>query len=88
MPGTCRKLNVKWDGVYRVLEVVMDGSVHVLENLHTGQRVQRAAEQVKPYVGSEEWLVEPLETEFSPDPVDEPLPPRERRAPRRLIEEC
>lgn len=88
VPGTCRKLNIKWDGIYRVVEVVMDGSVYVVENVFTGQRVQRAADHVKPYYGSEEWLVEPLENVCAPDPVDEQLPPRERRPPKRLIAEC
>ncbi|KAG0714265.1 Transposon Tf2-9 polyprotein [Chionoecetes opilio] len=87
IPGTCRKLNVKWDGVYRVVEVRLGGSVYVLENVFTEKQVQRAAEQVKPYHGSEEWLVEPVERVLQPDPVDEQLAPRVRRPPRRLIEE-
>ncbi|KAG0700809.1 hypothetical protein GWK47_025451 [Chionoecetes opilio] len=87
IPGTCRKLNVKWDGIYRVVEVRLSGSVYVLKNIFTEKEVQRAAEQVKPYHGSEEWLVEPVERVLQPDPVDEQLAPRVRRPPRRLIEE-
>ncbi|KAG0727867.1 Transposon Tf2-9 polyprotein [Chionoecetes opilio] len=87
IPGTCRKLNVKWHGIYRMMEVRLSGSVYVLKNVFTGKEVQRAAEQVKPYHGSEEWLVEPVESVLQPDPVDEQLAPRVRRPPRRLIEE-
>ena len=88
LPGTCRKLNVKWDGPYRVCDIKSEYSVYVVENVFTGKRTRRAAAQVKPYYGSEGWLLEPLETEFEPDPVDEHLPPRVHRPPRRLIEEC
>ena len=88
IPGTCRKLNVKWDGPYRVVEVKMDGSAYVLENVFTGTQIQRAAGQVKPYYGTEEWILEPLETAFEPDSPVEQLPPRVRLPPRRLIEEC
>lgn len=84
----CRKLNPKWNGVYPVVEVLMDGSVYVVENLFAGNRTQRAAGQVKPYYWSEERLVEPLDSAFEPDPVDEQLPPRVRRPPRKLIKEC
>lgn len=87
-PGTCRKLNPKWDGPYRVVEKLLEGSVYVVENVFTGKRIQRAADKVKPYHGSEEWLLEPQDSVFEPDPVDEQLPPRQRRPPRRLIEEC
>ncbi|XP_066968110.1 uncharacterized protein [Macrobrachium rosenbergii] len=33
IPGTSQKLNVKWLGPYRVIEVVQDGSTYVLKNL-------------------------------------------------------
>ncbi len=88
VPGTCRKLNPKWNGVYRIVEVVMDGSVYIWESLLNGQKVQRASAQVKPYYGRKEWLVVPHVEPFVPDPEDEPLPPRLRRPPRRLTEEC
>ncbi len=87
LPGRCKKLNARWDGVYRVLEVVMDGSVYVV-NIFTGRRVQHAAEQAKPYLGEEEWLMDPLEESMEPDSELEPVPPRTRKPPRRLIEEC
>ncbi len=58
LPGTCKKLSPKWDGVYRVVEVVMDGSVYVMRHLFPGKKVQRAAGQVEPYYGSEEWFIE------------------------------
>ncbi len=70
------------------MEVLLDGSANVLENLFTGTHIQRAAAQVKPYFGSEEWLLKPPEQVFEPDPVEEQLPPREQRRPRSLFEEC
>ncbi len=54
LPGTCKKLNPKWHGVYRVEEVVLDGSVYVVKKLFTGQVHNRAAAQVNPYFGREE----------------------------------
>ncbi len=38
VPGTCRKLNIKWDGIYRVVEMVIDSSVYVVENVFTGKK--------------------------------------------------
>ena len=89
IPGTSRKLNIKWTGPFRVLEKLRDGGAYVVENVFTSQRLQRAAEQIKPYYGSDGWLLEPAEEEI-PEPEIElsELPPRTRRAPRRLIEEC
>lgn len=39
-PGTCRKMTPRWQGVYHAVEVVMDGCVHVLENLLMGKGVK------------------------------------------------
>ena len=87
-PGVCRKLQPKWNGPYRVVEVLRDGGAYLLENLFTAQTLQRTAEKVKPYQGQEEWLVVP-DTSVSDVPEeDEVPPPRLRRPPRRLIEEC
>ena len=87
-PGVCRKLQPKWNGPYRVVEVLRDGGAYLLENLFTAQTLQRTAEKVKPYQGQEEWLVGP-DTSVSDVPEeDEVPPPRLRRPPRRLIEEC
>ena len=87
-PGTSKKLNPKWEGPFKVVEVIREGSAYLLENLFTGQSVQRTAEKVKPYCGSEEWLTEPRNLESAPEEGEEPIPPRLRRPPRRLIEEC
>ena len=88
LPGTCRKLNPKWDGPYRVISVYREGGSYLLENVHTGQRLQRAAEKVKPCEGQEEWLLSPPEVPSVEEDPYEPPPPRTRRPPRRLIEEC
>ncbi len=53
VPGTSRKLNVKWLGPYRVIEVIRDGGVYLLENLFTHQAVQRATDKIKPYHSEE-----------------------------------
>ncbi len=90
VPGTSRKLNVKWLGPYRVIEVIRDGDVYLLENVFTHQAVQRAADKIKPYYGGEEWILEPQEVMVpeAEDSEPEPLHPRNRRPPRRYIEEC
>ena len=89
VPGTCKKLNPKWNGVYRVEEVLLDGSAYIVKNVFTGQMLQRAAAQVKPYDGKEEWLIEPPSVPCDPNPEEEePLPSRTRRPPKRYIEEC
>ncbi len=54
----------------------------------TGQMLQRAAEKVKPFAGSEEYVVEPQDTMFQADLETEVLPPRVRKRPRRYVEEC
>ncbi len=90
LPGTSRKLNPKWPSPYRVVEVLRQGSAYVLEHVFTGQRLQRAADKIKMHHGSEEWLLEPRseESQQVPEEAVEPLPPRTRRPPRRLITEC
>ncbi len=90
VPGTSRKLNVKWLGFFRVIEVIRDGGAYLLENVFTHQKCQRAADKVNPYYSEEEWILEPQEV-IVPEAEDsepEPLPPRTRRPPHRYIEEC
>ena len=89
-PGTSRKLNTKWLGPFRVEEVIRCGSAYILVHPITGQRLQRAANKLKVHYGSDEWIMQPRsqEAEQDPDEAVEPLPPRTRRPPRRLIEEC
>lgn len=88
-PSTSRKLNVKWKGPYRVVEVMRNGGAYVLTKVFTGQEIQRAAEKVKPYNGSEEWLVGAQEINLpEEEEEEEPSPPRVRRPPRRYTEEC
>ncbi len=88
LPGTCRKLNPRWDGPFKVVEVIREGGAYLLQNLFTGQAVQWTAEKVKPYHGSDEWLTEPECQVSAPEMDSEPIPPRLRRPPWRLIEEC
>ena len=85
--GTCRKLNLKWVGPYRVIQVLRGGGAYILQHPFNGQTVQRAAEKVKPFRERGEWVFGPQET-YEPLPEEEVIPARERRAPRRLIEEC
>ncbi len=90
IPETSRKLNFKWLGPYRVIEVIRDGSAYLLENVFTSQQCQGAEDKVKPYYNEEEWIPEPQEV-IVPEDEDrepEPLPPRVRRFPRRYTEEC
>lgn len=72
-----------------MVEVVRGGAAYMLEHLFTGQKMQRGAEKVKPYVSEEEWIPEPqVIVPDDPEAEPEPTPPRERRPPRRYIEEC
>lgn len=87
IPGTCSKLNARWEGPYRVSEVIRGGSAYRLINLFTHTELQRAAEKVKPYVGEEQWLEEPQVVFVPEEQVEETLPPRQRRPPRYLIDE-
>ena len=88
LPGTSRKLNPKWAGPYKTIEVIRDGGAYLLENVFTRQKVQRAAEKIKPYLGKEEWLLASLKVSCAKDDNDEPMSPRLRNTPRRYIEEC
>ncbi len=83
LPGTCRKLNPRRDGPFKVVEVIKEGGAYLLQNLFTGQAVQRTAEKVKPYHGSDEWLTERKSQVSAPEMESEPIPPRLRRPPRR-----
>ena len=85
--GTCKKLNLRWWGPFRVRTVLRDGGAYILEHAFTGQQLQRSAEKVKPYWEKGEWVMAPQQL-YSPEPVSESVPARERRAPRRYIEEC
>lgn len=86
--GVSKKLSVRWDGPYKVVEVSRDGGAYLVENPFTGQKLQRAAEKIKPFHGDEQWIVEPQNTSFSADVETEPLPSRIRRPLRRYIEEA
>lgn len=85
--GTCKKLNFRWWGPFKVRTVLRDGGAYVLEHAFTGQLIQRPAEKVKPYWEKGEWIMAPQEI-YTPELVPEAVPARERRAPRRYIEEC
>ena len=86
--GVCKKLCVKWNGPYQVVEVLRNGGGYVVKDPFTGQMLQRAAEKVKPFCGEEEYVVESQDTVFHADLETEVLPPRVRKRPRRYIEEC
>ena len=91
IPGTSRKLNVKWLGPYKVIEVIREGSTYILKNLFNDSMLERAANKVKPFYGKEEWLVKMQEhSETVPDIVPEGIRTRGARnivPPSRLIEE-
>ena len=89
VPNTCSKLNLKWYGPYKVTQVLQEGLAYILKDPFSEKLVQRAAEKVRPFYSGEGWcgrreeVVEVDEGEGE----DEPLPPRCRKPPRRLIEE-
>ncbi len=57
--GVCKKLCVKWNGPFQVVEVLRDGGRYLVKEPFTGQILQRAAVKVKPFSGSQEYVVEP-----------------------------
>lgn len=61
IPGTSRKLNVKWIGPYKVSEVIRGGSAYKLLHLLENVTIQRAADKINKRYGQEEWLLEPQE---------------------------
>ena len=91
IPGTSKKLNVKWLGPYKVLEKIRDGSAYIVKNVFTDAVVERAANKLKPFHGEEEWLISMQEhSENVPDVVTEGVRTRGARnivPPSRLIEE-
>ncbi len=58
-PGVCKKLCVKWNSPYKVVEVLRDGGGYIVKDPFMGQMLQRAAEKVKAFGDSEEYVVEP-----------------------------
>ena len=80
-PGTSRKLNTKWLGPFKVVEVLRGGSAYILEDLQRpGRRIHRAAEKVKKCVGDGEFLIGDVDNEE--DEIDEI--PKARLARQRL----
>ncbi len=66
-PGVCKKLCVKWNGPYKLVEVLRDGGGYIVKDPLTGQMLQRADEKVNPFGGSEEYVVESQDTVFQAD---------------------
>ena len=56
IPGTSRKLNIKWLGPFKVTECVRNGSAYVLKNVFDETIIECAANKIKPFVGDEEWI--------------------------------
>ena len=83
----CRKLQRKWNGPYKVVEKTRGGSTYLLRHLENGQVIRRAADKIKRCILEGEWLIGKQDDLVVPtDILPEKLPPRTRRAPRRLIE--
>lgn len=91
VPGTSRKLNIKWLGPYKVVQSVRNGATYVLKNVFDDTVIERAANKIKPFVGDEQWLLHMQQHEENvPDVVN--LGTRTRGArnivpPARLIEQ-
>ncbi|MPC55650.1 hypothetical protein E2C01_049593 [Portunus trituberculatus] len=83
--GVCKKLGVKWNELYKVIEVLRNRGGYVVTDPFTEQLLQRAAEKLKPFYGEEQYLLEPL---FHADVETEVLPSRLRRPLRQYIEKC
>ena len=72
IPNTSRKLNPKWIGPYKVKKVIRDGAKYELMNLFDDTLVERAADKVKPFIGQEQWLLEPEEIQGLESDVEDP----------------
>ena len=86
-----RKLGIKWIGPYKVTEMAQGGVSYVLENAFTGDKIHRASNKIKPFVGDEGYLVDMNEVVLPSDDdleEEEPRVARQRRPVRRYIEEC
>ena len=93
--GLARKLQLKWVGPYKVDQVLLGGSKYILKDLRRENTyIQRAAEKLKLCISSNQYFVGDAEEvpETEPDQEMEPPVPhmltRQRKPPRRLIEEC
>ena len=90
VPGTSQKLNIRWIGPYRVLECVRGGSTYVLKNVFDDTIIERAANKVKPFYGTEQWITSMQEhSENVPDIVSGGVRTRGARniiPPKRFIE--
>ncbi|MPC63915.1 hypothetical protein E2C01_058024 [Portunus trituberculatus] len=84
----CKKLCVKWNGPYTVVEALRNYGGYVLKDHFTGQLLKRTAKKRKPFHGEEHYLQEPQDTIFHADLETEVLPPRVCRPPQRYMEEC
>ena len=75
-PGTSRKLNPRWTGPFKVIEVYRDGAKYKLQNLFDDTVIERTVDKIKPYIDDEKWLVEPQElTPDEPADVSMEAPP-------------
>ena len=89
-----KKLGIKWIGPYKIIEVIRNGGAYTLENTFDGTRIQRAAEKIKKYIGQDRILIEqeevllPHAEDLEEEEEEEERIPRQRRPPRRYVEEC
>ena len=84
LPGTAVKLNRKWEGPFRVVQVIDGGRAYELENMFEGARFRRAAEKIKRYIARDEILGK-INKEFLSPAEESVLIPavRNRRPPDR-----
>ena len=70
LPDTAVKLNRKWRGPFKIVEVIDGGRAYRLENVFDGSEVKRAAEKLKPYV-ERDGILDKIEERFlNPDEDD------------------
>ena len=99
VPGTCTKLNARYNGPYRVTKIIGDHVSYEVKDEFYGQVLRRTINKLKPYT-SESYIIPDLQnTQIMTELVDkdrvvpratpevEHRPARNRQAPRRYIEE-
>lgn len=84
LPGTATKLNKKWVGPYKIIQVIGVNKAYQLENVFDGSVVNRSSEKVKPYISRQDILTK-IEDRFITESENEEfiLGTRNRQPPER-----
>lgn len=60
-------VNIKRIESYKVIGVACEGGKYVLKNIFDDTKLECIADKIKPYLGNEEWELEPEQIEMTED---------------------